>query len=239
MGIGHHIQKYQAEKAARAALEESETPEMAIADPKTYAVTNAPAPVEDEPISMAAILTGIHQLAQAIASGKSGGDAATRQIELMERLLNKTRPENPEHPGISVYSYPEGDLKRPKPAMKCKVFWVGYEERPEVLTPDEIDALNALAPGEYKVTKADGTKIPFIVKAKHTDAIDPATGTFKLAELSIWFPCKGEAKSDHMSKISYCRQAMGHGIPSHAELYAEIEKLKRELASAAVGAGAV
>lgn len=54
-------------------------------------------------------------------------------------------PENAEHPHISVYSYPEGDLARPKPKLARTTYFCGAEEQEDRLTPAEIDAYNLLA----------------------------------------------------------------------------------------------
>lgn len=59
-------------------------------------------------------------------------------------LRNTLIPENKVHPGISAYSYPEGDRLRPKPKLKYEVLFCGYRQREDNLTPDEIDALNAI-----------------------------------------------------------------------------------------------
>lgn len=54
------------------------------------------------------------------------------------------RPENEIHPHISAFSYPEGDIARPKPAMKRDVYFNFHKEDPEQLTPAEIEAYNAI-----------------------------------------------------------------------------------------------
>ena len=59
----------------------------------------------------------------------------------MKRSL---RPENETHPGISAYSYPEGEVARPKPTLTRETFFVGGRLREETLTPKEIELCNAL-----------------------------------------------------------------------------------------------
>lgn len=51
---------------------------------------------------------------------------------------------NAQHPGIGPFSYPEGELVRPKPKLARKVFLNGIPERHDVLTPREIEAYNRL-----------------------------------------------------------------------------------------------
>ena len=156
-------------------------------------------------------------------------DAAYRQIELIEKLITKTQPENIHHPEIGVYSHPEGNVAHPTAELKCRFLWIGYDLRPETLTPLEIDLLNRLVPGEYRVTKADGTGIPFRIRAKESDRLDSA-GKPAIEELSIWFPCTGDHRQNHLSMVDYMRQALGDKLPTSAEMLKEIAKLRAELA---------
>lgn len=198
---------------------------MAIDDPKTRQRREEPeAPTAD----MAGLLTQMAQMQQETARlllemKQSGSSANAGVIETLlaqqEQLLVKTRPENAEHPGISVYSYPEGEKARPKADLKCKFIWCGQEESKEQLTPEEIDLRNQLEPGEYKVTKANGNQITFRVTGKKTDA-------GKLEQLDVWYPCRNEHKTDHMSNVAYLRQVLGAHIPSLEDLLAENARLR-------------
>lgn len=203
---------------------------MAPVDPKDYQP-------KDEPVKQSDLLSAIKMLLESVR-GADNTDAKERTAIEVERLLleqerlKREMPENKQAPGISVYSYPEGDLLRPKAPLKCKMFWVGYELNVETLTPGEVDLLNRIEPGEYRVMKTDGTPIPFKVSAKHNDR-------FQLEELNIWFPCKGEHKHNHNSMTAYLQQALGDRIPSMDELMAQLATLKAELAAERVGAGRV
>lgn len=53
-------------------------------------------------------------------------------------------PENAEHPHISVYSYPEGDLLHPKPTLTRTTWFCGVREEEDRLTPAEIEGYNAI-----------------------------------------------------------------------------------------------
>lgn len=53
-------------------------------------------------------------------------------------------PENPYHPEISAFSYPEGDRERPKPKLRVPTYFCFIEEREDRLTPAEIDGYNKL-----------------------------------------------------------------------------------------------
>lgn len=51
---------------------------------------------------------------------------------------------NPNHEHKSAFSYPEGDLKRPKPKLQRETYLNGHREAEDDLTPAEIDAYNAI-----------------------------------------------------------------------------------------------
>jgi hypothetical protein len=191
----------------------------------------------DEPaVAQSDFLSAMKALIDSLKTANPA-DAERTALEAERLMLERERitremPENKQAPGVSVYSYPEGDLKHPKPDLKCAMFWAGYELTLETLKPTEVDLLNRLEPGEYRVTKTDGTAIPFRVAAKRNDRL-------QLEELSITFPCKGDQKHNHGSMVSYLQQALGDYIPSQSELMAELQRLKAELAAARVGVGAV
>ena len=192
---------------------------MAIADPKDYAQPKEP--------TMANALTLMAGILEELKASKNT-DQAEKQIALMESLIVKTIPENKEHPGISVYSHPEGEKKRPKDPLRCKTYWCGRDINGDTETPEEIELLNRLEPGEFRVTKADGSSIPFTVGVKKTEA-------GKLESVHVWFPCKNEHRHNHMSMSAYMRQVLGDRIPSVTELQAELTRLKQELERAKTG----
>jgi hypothetical protein len=76
------------------------------------------------------------------------------QNDTQKALIEQTRPvrhSNPDHLHVSAFSYPEGDLKRPKPTFLAgkngkprEVFYNNHRENPEDLTPAEIEAFNAI-----------------------------------------------------------------------------------------------
>jgi hypothetical protein len=69
------------------------------------------------------------------------------QAEAFGRQL---RPENVVHPGISAFSYPEGDTLRPKPILHDanghprETIFCGARQMENQLTPAEIDGFNAI-----------------------------------------------------------------------------------------------
>lgn len=230
--IGHKVAAVRALKQQQ--QEEQECP---VSEPTTEATA--------EP-SLASVFAMFGELLKEI-KGSSSADSKDRALVEAERLLleqqrfemerdreNRNMPENKQHSGLSVF-WPDVSIQKPK--LKCKFLWVGYEVTAETQTPEEVLALNLLEPGEYSVTKADAKRIPFKITPKYFDTIDPATNRPKLEGLSVWFPCKGaEDRQNHLSMISYCRQAMGQALPTVSDLMAEVERLKRELAQERVGA---
>lgn len=165
-------------------------------------------------------------------TGGNGNAAVIQQLlDQQERLLVKHRPENYEPTGISAF-FTEAEKAQygTKPELRCKTVWAGREVRGDVETVDEILLLNKLEPGDYRVTKADGTRVPFQVRHKR-DLND------RLEEVNVWFPCKNEHKQNHGSMISYCSQALGVALPTLDELQGELARLRAELASARVGMG--
>jgi hypothetical protein len=95
--------------------------------------------------------------ATAPSVGLSGDDLRailTAQTEAQKALIEQTRPvrhSNPDHAHVSAFSYPEGDLKRPKPAFLAgkngrprDVYFNNHRESVEDLTPAEIEAFNAI-----------------------------------------------------------------------------------------------
>ena len=61
-----------------------------------------------------------------------------------EGMRRAIKPDNPTHPGVSVFSFPEGDRARPKPKLTRETFFCGSPQREDQLTPSEINAFNAI-----------------------------------------------------------------------------------------------
>jgi hypothetical protein len=238
MAIGDAIRKYNAQKEAEAAEAAKQGAPPVTLSREEYERLTAPPPqaVDTPEPTMAAILAKMTDLVAQVLAAKTDPEreTAAKQVEMIERLITKTHPENVEHPGISVYSHPEGDRFHPKDDLRCKMFWIGYELKTDTLRPDEIALLNRVQPGEFRVTKADGTGIPFRVTAKQSDKLGE-DGRPQIEQLSMWFPCKGDQRDNHLSMTSYLQQVLGDKLPTIQEALAELAKLKAELAAARVG----
>ena len=131
--------------------------------------------------------------------------------------------ENPQFPGKSALN-PLGDHAHPRPELKCRMFWVGYKLSKEGLTHEEIELLNRVQPGEYRVTKSHGRSIPFTVAARlGTDG--------RLEQMTFHFPCKStEDRHDHNSMTAYLREILGEATT--------VEVLRKQLAEAQVALAA-
>lgn len=173
-----------------------------------------------EDLTQVDILKQIADTLATVKASASPNDALLEKIsETLAGVANRQRPENPEHSRVSHYN-PKGLKDAERPQLKCAIYWVGYPESIDTLRDDEIEALNLLQPGEYRVTKGNGVTIPFTVEGKRNDA-----GV--LHELWVRFPCTGDQRSDHRSKVEYCKEAMGEKVPTVAELMAQVRELQQ------------
>lgn len=106
-----------------------------------------PVPAADANVLLAQALD---KLAAAVGQPKEG-----LTPEVLEALLARVSQSNQqgmkdaltkerEHPRVSAFSYPEGDIARPKPTLARETYFNGSRELEEALTPAEIDAYNAI-----------------------------------------------------------------------------------------------
>ena len=81
----------------------------------------------------------------------------------------RVRPkENVNHPAISAFSYPEGNLKRPKPSLRRLTFHCRVKQNEDLLTPEEIEAFNAFT---VNCTARDGAWTAVIEKNGTTERL--------------------------------------------------------------------
>ena len=201
---------------------------MAIADPKTYAkVTDTS--TDDLKEQVAALAAQVKAMTKAAAKGGSL-DAETLEA-MMTRVGEMTaaaqdrmlHPDNREHPGISAYSYPEGDKKRPRPDLQCAMTWVGYALTTDTLTWQEIELLNMATPGEFTFVRTDGTTDRLVIRADRDNLGRPT-------KLHVEFETK-ERKQTLPSMVAMLRAAFGVKSPEQAELdrlRAEVESLRKQ-----------
>lgn len=115
------------------------------------------------------------------------------------------KPENAQHPGISCFSYPEGDLAKPRPELKCKMSWVGApidSGNNGTMHWFELELLNQVAPGVYTVTNADMTLTQLTVEGTR----DPAGA---IESLAFRFPLKNSEKNNVSPMAVWLLEALG------------------------------
>lgn len=154
-------------------------------------------------------------------------DLETKEARKLGRHVNAAGVyENNFPPDISWLN-PLGERDHPRPELKCRMIYVGQELKKEGLSREECDLLNQCVPGDYFVTKADGSRIKFIIKGKFSSA-----GTMET--MSFHFPCKGPGDRDnHAPMTAYLREVLGDKVPTPTELLAEIDRLKAQISASA------
>lgn len=88
----------------------------------------------------------IKQLVESLVGVAMAGQASTASAieKLIEEQGRTTIKSNAQHPAISAFSHPEGDVARPKDKLNMDTYHCGVRLREDTLTPAEIELLNAL-----------------------------------------------------------------------------------------------
>jgi hypothetical protein len=115
-----------------------------------------------------------------------------------------------EHKGISAYSYPEGDIARPRPDFECKTIWVAEELTHDLTSAEEIELLNQVKPGRYIATRADNSKMLVTV----TVEADEVTG--KPGKKTIFFSTRGHLRFNLPPRTVLCRELIAQYDPASA-----------------------
>jgi len=97
---------------------------------------------------------------ESVASGQQDSREAAQHA--LEMARKQQQPDNITAPQISVYN-PQGEKDYPRPKLKCRMF-IPWEAREETLSWEEIELLNLLQEGEYKVRRNDGTYIKVTIR---------------------------------------------------------------------------
>jgi hypothetical protein len=120
------------------------------------------------------------------AAASAVSDAAIAAANHTEKLHN---PSNKVHPGISAFSYPEGDTARPRPVLAYEFLYNGYpfHKFPETQHWRELELASQVKPGEYKVMRKDYTDMKVSVTAER-DADE------KLEKVDVRFTVSREDK---------------------------------------------
>lgn len=99
------------------------------------------------------------------------------------------KPENADHPAISAFSKPKGDVADPKAVLPFEFFYNGYPSHMFLETEHwrEVELMAQVVPGEYSVLRKDGSKMAVTVKGER-DADN------KVTKILVEFPVSREDK---------------------------------------------
>lgn len=207
---------------------------MTIADPKNYAKTKH-VEQDDDDLTLQEKFEALQAQVTAMMAARSTPDddrlekillrVAQMSADAHEKAAN---PSNKTHPAISVFSYPEGDRARPRPELKCEMFWVGYPIDLDTTTVDEILLLNQAEPGVFSFKRTDRTTDLLTVTGERmpNGKIDKLMFTFPVLERRETLP----------SMVDMLRTAYGIKSPEQLELdalRAEVTRLKTQEAVSA------
>ncbi len=159
----------------------------------------------------------------AVIRAASGNDDETlkKQAQFYADANRKAlRPENETHPGVSAFN-PLGDVANPRPDLKCRMFWVGYDLNAENLKREEITLLNSATPGTYQFHRTDGS-----IETMQVSGQSNPDGS--LERLEFQFPCKEEKKSNLPTLVNQLRECFGLGTTDDALAKALAEKAELE-----------
>lgn len=111
--------------------------------------------------------------------------------EVSAQTMQKAiRPENTDHPGISAFSHPDGDLAHPKATLPFEFFYNGFPDHmfPESSTWMEWELIRQVKPGEYTVVCKDGSTMQVTVKAEVDANLNPTklTVSFTVSRETKW-----------------------------------------------------
>lgn len=161
--------------------------------------------VNDDAVAVApegdgAITLTLAQLKDLIRTSQT--DTGLTADTLAKAFAQTQQRENTQAPMVSEFN-PLGDTKHPKPDfVPRRVLQNGIELEPDTLLVEEIDLLNAIRPGEYRVTKSNGVRIPFTVQ--DTMGFDGTT----IERREVHFPSRDEHRHDHRSLVDYCLEVL-------------------------------
>lgn len=203
---------------------------MAIWDPKkTLTKTESDDPADDFPeASLQQQVATLQAQVQALLQAKSGGLTDDRLEQILTRVTQMSaeaheraaNPSNKTHPGISVFSYPEGDRARPRPELKCPMFWLEYPLERDTTSAEEIELLNLAEPGVYTFRRTDGRTLEKLTIEGERDA----GGT--ITRLLFSFPVK-----EHRDSLPGTPQMLRDAFKVKSPEQLELDRLRAEIAA--------
>jgi len=90
------------------------------------------------------------------------------QLATAGAMQKAMKPENPDHPDVSVFNKPGGNRDNPKAVLPFEFWYVGYPVHlfPETEHWRELELMAQVKPGEYTVIRKDGTPMAVTVKGE-------------------------------------------------------------------------
>lgn len=137
---------------------------------------------QDVTLNMSQLVDLVQSLAKANALDAEAisSIAATAATKASETLKDQWWNEA-KYPAISAFN-PAGDKANPRPELHGDIYWAGYLLRGDELVREEIELLNQVQPGSYRMRDRGGNDQPFIVRD-----LDPAVRGSR--RLLVLFPC--------------------------------------------------
>ena len=132
-------------------------------------------------------------------------DILTRTAQVSATSMQRAlKPENQDHPGVSVFSYPEGDKARPRPTLPFRFFYNNFpvHKFPETHHWRELELASQLEPGTFTVLRKDGSPMQVEVTADR----DPKG---VITEIKVAFSVAREHK-DHIPAMSVVLYQLAH-----------------------------
>jgi hypothetical protein len=131
----------------------------------------AAAAVASAPVGTAgAVSLTFEQLKELLSVNQASAITPQMVAEIAAEAAAKAKmPENRRPPLISDYN-PLGERDHPRPKLKCHIYMgsapVGSPRENTTLTRDEIEALNRMGPGFFRVRKMDGSNVVVEVRGQ-------------------------------------------------------------------------
>ena len=158
-----------------------------------------------EPSSETKVVLSFGELKELMGTAQSavGSISPTEVADIAAQAAAKARrPENNPGPLVSDFN-PDGERDHPRPPLRSIMYFgsspIGTPQDNSQLTTDEIQALNAVTPGYYNITKMDGSKVVIEVRGR-------VNSNRKLERLWFLLPEGDEDKNLYPPLAEFARQ---------------------------------
>lgn len=158
-----------------------------------------------KPSSETKVVLSFGELKELMGTAQSavGSISPTEVADIAAQAAAKARrPENNPGPLVSDFN-PDGERDHPRPPLRSIMYFgsspIGTPQDNSQLTTDEIQALNAVTPGYYNITKMDGSKVVIEVRGR-------VNSNRKLERLWFLLPEGDEDKNLYPPLAEFARQ---------------------------------